>query len=387
MAWQREAPHDTQALRALAAEVRAAFPNLASSRDLEWTAVEHGWPGKELVILVEREGGRIVGFAALPVGDAVIDAPIAGFTPFRFAVRQVRIIEDIAVCETRGAAARDDCLALLSTLMRPQDVVLVSAVAVGGTLHERLTNGAGRWFRALRWGPTKINCQIQWTGNYESYLASLGKVSRKDMRRAARALFGDASLKSEVRTFRTPAEAEVFLRDGMRVSDKTYQRKDLGLGIFAGGNAERAIRFAASVDGLRACILYVNGAPVAFEYGFVWGGICVMKQAGYDPAWAAHQVGAVLFGEFIRGCEQDPRPIRSFDLMPGLSVFKLRTSNERLPVQHFLLFSRSFVGAARFAALGGAMAIAAIGRRVLGRESDDEIAKYKGAHSGKMKAR
>lgn len=383
MPWQREEPGDVQALRVLAAEVRAAFPNLASSRDLEWSAVEHGWPDKQLAILIEREGGRIVGFVAVQIGNTEIGAAIAGFTPFRFAARQFRIIEDIAVAETRGPESKVACLAFLSTLMRPRDVVLVSAAAVGGSLHERLSGGVGRWFHALRWGPPKINCQIRWSGSYESYLASLGKVSRKDMRRSARALFGDASLKSEVKTFRTPAEAEVFLRDGMAISDKTYQRKDLGLGIFAGGNAERAIRFAASVDGLRASILYLNGAPAAFEYGFVWGGVCVMKQAGYDPAWAAHQVGAVLFGEFIRGCEQDPRTIRSFDLMPGLSVFKLRTTNERVPVQHFLLFPRSLVGATRYAALRAVMSLAAIGRRLLGRESDDEVAKYKGAHSGR----
>lgn len=382
MMWRREEPADLDALRTLAAEIRQSFPDLDSGRDLEWVAVGHGWPGRDLAILVARENGKVVGFVALPVNDEPIDLSLGPVRLFRTAVKHHRLIQDIAVAAAEREAATQGCLDLLSTLVRRDGVVLAHAVPVDSLLHRVLTtrHGLRLPFRVLRWGGEKLSCRIAWTGDYETYLASLGKVSRKELRRNARALLGDAAMACEVRVYRTPAEAEIFLQHGMLVSEKTYQRRDLGLGLFAGGNAERAIRFAASVDALRGCILYINGAPVAFEYGFIWAGVCAMRQAGYDPAWARSQVGSVLFSEFIRGCESEERPIHTFDLMPGLNLFKLRTTNEKIRIQHFRLFPRSVIGTARYAAIAGLFTLTRLARRLLGRQDHDQ------EHSGRRRS-
>lgn len=373
MGWRREEPADFETLRKLAHEVRQTFPLLDCSRDLEWVAVDHGWPRKELAILVERLDEKVVGFAALPVTDESIVASLGPLRLFHTVARQHRLIQDVAIAGAASAASILGYLRQLSMLVKADGVLLVSAVPVNSTLYETLVTPPREQrlpFRVLRLGGHKLNCRIAWSGSFEAYLASLGKVSRKELRRNARALLGDVALACDVRVYRTPDEAETFLQDAAGVSAKTYQRRTLGLGVFAGGNAERTIRFAASVGALRACVLYINGSPVAFEYGFVWAGVCIMKQAGYDPAWAARQVGSVLFAEFIRGCELEQRPIRLFDLMPGVSLFKLRTTNEKVPIQHFLLFPLSAIGTARYFAMRSVFALSSIGRLLIRRRTD-----------------
>jgi Acetyltransferase (GNAT) domain len=353
-AWRREEFSDAAAMQALAARVRASFPDLDMNYDIEWISVAHDWPRNELLVLAEQDGDKVSGLAAFLISNAPLVYSMGGFVFLKPRVRQFKLYQSVVSKASDTARSIGACFAALSTHMGAGNVAFLGAVPTGSDLHRQLVERGSelsRYFYALAWGGESQHCRIRWEGSVEKYLASIGKKSGKELQRNAKNLMGDPSLKCTIRRFQTPDEVDIFLRDGISVSDKTYQKRDLGLGISMGGAVERVIRFAASRGGFFGYILYINDVPAAFRYGFLCGRTCTMKQTGYDPAWADRQIGSVLFFEVLRNFEQIGLPAECLDFMPDPNLFKLRTANDRQPIRHFYLFKRNFAGTVQYLSL------------------------------------
>lgn len=381
VAWQRQAFVDVAALRAFAQDLRTAFPDIDVNHDVEWIAEAHGWPNNELLVLADRAGDRISGAATLLISKAPLVYAVGPFVLLKLSVRQFKLYQGLTCSHGNRARAIGACFDALFESMPEGSVVFAGAVPIGSDLHQQLvdpTSPLRRRFHLLPWGAESQHCRIRWEGSFEKYLASIGKMSRKDLRRSAKALLDDPTVKCEVRRFQSPDDLEVFMRDGISVSDKTYQR-DLGLGISLGGAVERVIRFAASRESFFGYILYINDAPVAFKYGFIWGKTCIMKHTGYDPAWAHRNVGSVLFSEVLRDFERTKLPADYLDFMPDVNLFKLRTTNDWQRVRHYYLFKRTFLGAVQFVTLMAtdflSRSLGKLARRIRPK-SESELEKY-----------
>jgi hypothetical protein len=238
--------------------------------------------------------------------------------------------------------------------MRPNSVAFLFSVPVASDLHRQLTDRTSpiwRQFFVLPWGREAPYCCVRWDGSLESYLRSIGRKSREDLKRCRRQLFGDEALKCQVKRFASVSDVDIFLRDASQISDQTWQKKELGEGISPGGAAERTIRYGARDGNFCAYILYINERPAAFQYGFICGGRCFMAQAGYDPASSHYQPGSVLFFELLRDFERRAVPVSCLDFGPHATLFKLRTTNQKHAVRHFYLFRRAGWGAIQYTAL------------------------------------
>lgn len=377
--WEKMEFSSTGEIQAFADEARAAFCRLDMNHDVEWLATAHGWPQNELLVMSDREGSALKGIATFLVSRAPLVYSLGSLVLARQSVRQLKLFQGMTSSHRDRASAIDKCLNALSKVIAGSDVIFIGAIPIGSELHQVLRDRhslARRAFHILPWGGETQHCRIRWSGNYEQYLASLGKVTRKDLRRSSRALFSNPSLKCEVRRFQTPHDVETFLSDGIEISDKTYQKRDLGLGIRRGDAVERVIRFAAARNAFLGYILYINGAPAAFEYAFVCGGTCTMKQAGYDPVWARHHIGSVLFCEVLRDFERIGLAADRLDLMPDINLFKLRTTNEKAQIQHAYLFPKTLTGTVRFAALSLIDAVSRAIRPLIKRARGDELDRY-----------
>jgi CelD/BcsL family acetyltransferase involved in cellulose biosynthesis len=196
-----------------------------------------------------------------------------------------------------------------------------------------------------------LHCKIDWTGSVEAYLASLGPDSRRNFKRYDKKLFASVELRAEVKRFQDPNEIDRFLDDGIKVSDKTYQKNLLGLGLTRGGPTERRIRFAAERRSFIGHILYLNDEPVAFHLGYLFEESFFAVQMGYDPAHSSHQPGAVLFLHVLHDLERLRLPVRVIDCLAGVTDFKLRTTNRKEPIQNYYLFQRTMRGFAMYASL------------------------------------
>lgn len=344
-AWRFAELADQAALSDLAARTRAALELRHFAQDIEWRALDVS-PGDQILALIDADENGVQGFVSVHAHDATIDFGLAGVTPFRKRLKRFDVYEAVATRRRDAAGAITGALVALAARMPRSAAVFLEAVPVGSDLCAVLEepNGAlRRTFHVLPWATTMV-ARIRWPGTVDDYLKSVGKDTRRNLKRTSTDLMSDPTVRCDVRRFETPADVDRFLREGILVSDKTYQKKLLGRGLSAGGKVETQIRFAAARRAFLGYILYIDDAPVAFQYGFLYGGTCFAEQTGYDPEWASRHVGSVLFFESLRDLETIESEIAVLDYGQGMTLFKQRTTNERQEVAHYYLFTRTTSG-------------------------------------------
>ena len=211
----------------------------------------------------------------------------------------------------------------------------------------KLLNEAGspvrRHFHVLPWGDLHQRFKIRWDGSYETYLGTLGQSTRSNMRRVVKKLNANDELKATVRRFQSVADIDDFLKDGEAVSAKTYQMQ-LGVGVENDAASGSWFRFAAEKGYFLGHILYLNDQPVAFQYGYIFGGTYLILQIGHDPEWSKHQVGMVLFAESLVDIEAKKDPINTIDWGSGATMFKERICNIKYDDAYYFLFPRTLRG-------------------------------------------
>lgn len=338
---------------ALAAEAEHRLAIGELNHDVAW--LEAGKASDDdIVALADRSNGALCGLMPIRIARERITYTVGNVRVLALPVRQYNLVQGPLTSKPNSLSAMAQSMEALADLMPPTGAVFASAVPVDGAFNVLLADRASpvrKRFHVLKWGDANWHCKIDWSGTVEAYLASLGADSRRNFKRYDKKLFANEELEPRVECFRTAADIDRFLDDGIKVSDKTYQKKLLGLGLARGGATERRFRFAAERQGFLGHILYLGGAPAAFHYGFVYHDTFFVVQMGYDPAFAPHQPGAVLFLHVLKDVERLKLPVRTIDCLPGVTDFKLRTTNRKEAIQNYYLFKRSLGGTARFAAL------------------------------------
>lgn len=379
IAWQREEFADREALHAFMVQARAVFYDIDTIRDAEWISVAHDWPKNQMLVLSSRTGGQISGYVALAASKSPLVYSFGPIVFFKPKVTHYKFEQELFSSHGDLHQANAACFETLFQAMGEGSVIFAGAVPVGSDLYGQLLDRESqvrRRFHALAWGNETVHCRARWEGTVEKYLASIGKKSGKELQRNTKALMGDPALKCEVRRFQTPDEVDVFLRDGSELSDKTWQKQDFGQGIAFGGPVERVVRFAAARGAFFGYILYINDVPAAFRYGFKCGNTITMKQIGHDPIWSDRQIGSVLFFEVMKDFERIKLPVEYLDFTPAISLFKLRTTNDRRKVRHFYLFKRTLLGTLQYITLKATDGLSRAIGSLLKKREEGELEKY-----------
>jgi hypothetical protein len=345
--WSPHEFENREGIAALAARARESLAIPHHNYDIEWLTLSLEQPGDRIFALADEENGRLRGILGVRELDPSTKFGLGGTQAFRKLIRQFVIYEGVVTRRSDVRGAIVSALTALAQRVPRNAAVFVEAVPVDSEMHAALEmreSPVRQAFHVLPWRKTNWRYRIRWSGSVETYLKSLGQESRRSLTRYSRKLLSDAALRCEVKRFASASEADQFMRDGMSVSDKTYQKKNLGLGLSLGGRVERQIKFAAARGNFIGHILYINDTPAAFQYGFVHGETCYVDQIGYDPAWASRHVGGVLLIEVLRQFERTGDNIKALDFGQGMTVFKERTTNERRAVRDYYLFKRTLNG-------------------------------------------
>jgi len=153
--------------------------------------------------------------------------------------------------------------------------------------------------------------------SYETYVQSLGKKERHELRRKVRRLEGAGPA-----TFRFAADAE-----RATVLDRFFALHRLSRGEKAGfmtADVERFFRDVADalapLDRLRLGVLTFDGADVAVLFGFAIGKVIALYNAAYDPGLASLSVGIISHAWAIR--EAIARGYTTYDLLRGDEPYK-----------------------------------------------------------------
>jgi len=157
-------------------------------------------------------------------------------------------------------------------------------------------------------------------GTFDDYLAKFSAKSRSTLRRKVRR-FTALGEGCRMREFRTPDAMEEFLRLARQVSVLTYQEKLLDAGIPGDPEYLRVLVDLATADSVRAYILEMNGAPIAYLCCPATDGILFYGYLGYDPKHADLSPGTVLQCLVFEALYGE-RKFRAFDFTEGQGEHK-----------------------------------------------------------------
>lgn len=149
----------------------------------------------------------------------------------------------------------------------------------------------GNVLRYVRSRYTRFHADL--SGDFEGYLAKFSAKSRATLRRKVRR-FAELAGEGGLRTFRTPAEMATFHRLARAVSALTYQERLLDVGIPPEPEFVAEMQALAAADAVRAYVLVLQEAPVAYLYCPASDGVLLYGYLGYDPRHAGLSPGTVL---------------------------------------------------------------------------------------------
>lgn len=321
-----DAVRDTVGFEALKGEWNELLEASAcNSLFLTWEWLFTWWKhlpgGKLLHLIIVRSEGELVAIAPL----ALRPCQLSRLLPFRameFLGTGSVGSDDLDIIVRHGKE-REALQALAGYLAELQVMVDLSHVVDGASRHA--VDLASR-LKRHGWVPfrTTVNsCPfINLSGHcWESYLSTLGKSHRENLRRRLKELPKRFDVRlEEVRT-------EEQRRQAMPVLLALHCMRWRGRG---GSKAlhtpplvsfhEELSRSALQRGWLRLYVLQLDGKPAAAIYGFRYNDIFYFYQAGFDPGFARYSVGLVTLGLTIKNAIEEG--IGKYDLLQGQERYK-----------------------------------------------------------------
>ncbi len=180
---------------------------------------------------------------------------------------------------------------------------------------------------------------------FDPYLERFSAKRRSTLRRKERRLAERSGGKLDIRVYRTPTELEAFFRFARPLSARTYQEQRLNAGLPDTAGFRAAAAALAAADAVRAWLLFVENAPVAYLYAPASGRTLVYDYLGYDPAFADLSPGTVLQLHAMRALMEEGR-FRWFDFTGGDGEHKRQFATGNVPCVDVLLLRPGAANAA-----------------------------------------
>ncbi|MEI5685996.1 GNAT family N-acetyltransferase [Sphingomonas kyungheensis] len=135
------------------------------------------------------------------------------------------------------------------------------------------------------------------TIGHDAWLASLSGSARATLRRKMRKA---EAAGMTIRAYRTAADFAAFHPLARAVSATTYQERLLDAGLPDDPAAVAHLAACAAADGLRAWLMRIDDAPVAYLCCTAQGSALRYDHVGHDPAYGDLSPGTVLHAAALR---------------------------------------------------------------------------------------
>ncbi|MHC4971667.1 MAG: GNAT family N-acetyltransferase [Planctomycetota bacterium] len=368
-AWQQVDAPTLSAIQERTAEILRNTPATEMEHDLRWIEGVAKAPSKSVAVYVFRREETVAGYAPFLIHPATLSYELGGTTLLKRRISRYALIGGPVLEKTS-----EDDVADLFRALRPQlkvdNVVFLGAVSADSSLARLLRRRSPlrKDYHVLPYGPAYQRRRIRFDGmDYEAYLQSLRKTTRRDLKRSQRKFLAKAGDSFTVKRFETREESELFLQHATEISKKTYQWHLLGLGMRDQEDRGTNFGHAAEQGWLRSYVLYVDDTPIAFQAGYLHRRIYYAHNTGYDPEWREAHAGRFLLAELIRDLLADAEPVEVFDFLWGDDLLKARLANSDRTERHYYLFPRGFHGALLYYPLRGVALLSAAASAVLDR--------------------
>ena len=353
---------DTLALeriRPAIAKICRQDPRATLEHDLDWALGNAADDSDvELKLWLCHGGEGIVGYAPLIARPARLRPSIGERTVASWQIQRLTLVG----CPLFSAAVRDRersfTLGLLAAIRR--DLPARAAIFVLGgradsALFKLLTERAkSQPFLVAGYGSPYQRRLIELPDSFDDYLASLGKSTRRDLRRCEKRPQKTAGTTLRIARYTASDDVEPFLDTAVALSKKTYQWKDLGLGLRDRTSLARQLRVAAEHGWMLCYILFRNEEAIAYQLGYSYGDCYFTHDTGFDPDWADLRPGTSMDLTILRDQIERYPDIRWGDFLYGDSFKKQRLSNSARLERNFYLLPRTPWGLGVYASLRSA---------------------------------
>ena len=349
--WRLRKFSDAEELGAFAAIARRDLDIREFQQDVEWLNAQRGEGGDELIVLADG-ADTISGLLAARFAPTMFEYSLNDTVLFRMRVPQYTVHEGPLTTRTPARNELEQGLHALHAVMQRDALVYFSSVPSDGEFDKLLCDAQSSIrtkFYVLPWGCENFHFRIRWKGDVAAYLESLSAKKRGNVKRASQKI--KAVSPYTVRKFERPEDIDAFLKDGVTISDKTYQSQEFGMGLISAAGREALIRFAAARNAFCGYVMYLKEVPIAFRYGFVYGQTLFAIATGFDPDWSSVSPGAVLFLDMLGDLAAAHLAITKIDLLPHVTPFKSDRANDVSGTRNYYLIRRSAKGFALYASV------------------------------------
>jgi hypothetical protein len=319
--------------------------------DPHWLNSRINSPDKYVQYFIQGDQYHPCGYAPFFVHPGKLDFCFGEITLASISVNRYAI-QGAPLCEDYSSLA--ELFKCLSKCLRERidtsNVVFFEGVVTGSALDKLLTETSSLVFNSFHvvpFGPTYERRLIELTtgAEFKDYLQTLGSHARTNLRHAIKK-FKTMTTKNTVKVtcYTEPEQADELINILTQISRKTYQHHLLNLGFKNNPEQLAELRATASGGWLRAYVLWIDEAPVAFNIGYHHGHTFYGHNMGYDPEFSKLQPGIYLLAEVIADLLSNS--IYCLDFLSGDSVFKRRLSNKSREERHYYLIPRGWPGTA-----------------------------------------
>lgn len=357
-AWRLLDAGDDEALdqaRQAAARLCDRDSRAVMEHDFNWLFGEAARTGGVARIWLCHAGNDIVGYAPLLALPSRLNLELGEVTLASHRIQRHRLVGcplfAPAVME-HEARLTASLLSHIRSALPSRAVLFLLGARADSALYAALGESDTRaHFFVENHGPVYRRRIIRLPNTYGDYVASLGKNTRRDLHRQQRKLVHAGIGTLALRRFTTCSDVETFLDAAIAVSRKTYQWKNLDLGLSNRELLARRLTAAAGKKMMLCHVLFAGSTPVAFQLAFRHRGTVYAHDTGYDPDWAGFSVGNQLLCRIVGDLIEHDSDIRRLDLLYGDTPNKVRFTNEWREEGNFWLLPHTPWGTAVFLSL------------------------------------
>ncbi len=301
-----------------------------------WSLVEDPKVIRPHVLAVERHG-QTQAILAARLSAIRLPCKLGYWTVYAPTVRAISVLHDGLLGHVDPDVAAAVVEELLSSLERDEaEIVLFRGLERGSVLDRAVTTATAFATREHN-ARSQVRWLIKLPPTFKEYLGSLSSSTRKSARNTANRLERTFGARVSIRTFRGSGDLDVFVHDAERVAVKTYQRR-LGVGYSSDRRQLAHLEMLAEHGWFRGHILYLDGEPIAFELGELYGGRFRSLAGAYDPSYARHRIGAHLQMKQIEDLARDSVSI--FDFGIGDYEYKRKLAHWSVKEADVVIYAR-----------------------------------------------
>lgn len=288
------------------------------------------------VVVAERDGQP----AALLVGRLeTVRLPChVGYKELRLpALRAITVVYGGLLGNPPGEVVSELLASLRASLASGEaDVVVFRELRVGSPLHRLVSETSG--VLRSRASRRSVHRELALPDSPEAFVRSLSKSTRDGVKRYRRKLERELGERLDVRVYSSPDELEDVIAALDAVAARSWQR-GLGSGFRDDeGHRDRTV-LALRRGWFRACVVSVDGEPIAFWQGMGTGGRLISGIPGFDPEYSELRVGTYALVRLVESLATDA-DFAVLDFGFGDAEYKRRFGTASWEEESLALFAR-----------------------------------------------